>query len=525
MNSLEFLARLRRIAAAIIVCNPLLLLSPMCLLYGIYRAVTTPNLFAGDTGNTIFNFIALALYVLAVCVTSTLLARKRIIPDATMLLLLHALLFVAPFILIAHGVFLGGDLAAALGWMGMGFGFAQLWMLRRLLPDSFMSKQLVIGGALTLAANFAAPMIFRSGLENVRNDNEVWGTVSTYAWNLVLPLLAAWLNALPSRANGAPIWARSWFAFAIYILWMAGTTVQLWTVAYVDDRSLRASQFTAVAWVHTWTLFRRASEFPAILRKFIEPLAPGAVLLIPALGALLGLDLNIAATLFVLNVPLAILMIGRTPALAITGLSFAAAACCMPVEWMQWIVPQTDRLNFTTAIVAGLSVGILGVLRDSRAGIAGAIGTYFYLAPFPEYSGLISFNAAILFLFVHHLVWGRIQSKESVALFVAGTAWMIYTLAHEARGENTRFACIVATIVTTAALRNASMGLPTSLIPPVCSIFVLLIHPIHVSSSAVAKAPSGVLAIVVGFLLLGAGAWNSLLRERRAVQRAVEARD
>src|SRR3954466_12491312 len=111
MNSLEIRTSLRRLLATVMVCNPLLLLSPMCLLYGIYKAVTAPNLFAGDIGNTIFNFIALALYVLMVCVTSTLLARKRIIPDATMLLLLHALLFVAPFILIAHGVFLEGQLA------------------------------------------------------------------------------------------------------------------------------------------------------------------------------------------------------------------------------------------------------------------------------------------------------------------------------------------------------------------------------------------------------------------------------
>src|SRR5436305_13725164 len=99
-NSLSLPARM---AASVMVCNPLLLLSPLCLLYGIYRAVVAPNLFATDTENTIFNFIALACYVLMVCVTSTLLARKRIVPDTVMLLILNGLLFVAPFILIAHG--------------------------------------------------------------------------------------------------------------------------------------------------------------------------------------------------------------------------------------------------------------------------------------------------------------------------------------------------------------------------------------------------------------------------------------
>src|ERR1043165_4769477 len=122
-----------RIAAAVMVCNPLLLLSPICLLYGIYRAVVAPNLFATDTDNTVFNFIALAVYVSMGCVTSTLLARKRIVPDVMMLLLLNGLLFVSPFILIAHGVFLEGHLAIALGILGIAMSKGQLEILRRRL--------------------------------------------------------------------------------------------------------------------------------------------------------------------------------------------------------------------------------------------------------------------------------------------------------------------------------------------------------------------------------------------------------
>src|ERR1043165_7749920 len=139
-----------RIAAAVMVCNPLLLLSPLCLLYGIYRAVVAPNLFATDTGNTIFNFVALALYTLMVCVTSTLLARKRIIPDTVMLLLLNGILFVSPFILIAHGVFLDGHVAMALGILGIAMAKGQLEFLKRRLPDSFVTPQFTIGGALVL---------------------------------------------------------------------------------------------------------------------------------------------------------------------------------------------------------------------------------------------------------------------------------------------------------------------------------------------------------------------------------------
>jgi hypothetical protein len=501
----------KRLASAIIVCNPLLLLSPMCLLYGIYRAVTAPNLFAEDAANTIFNFIALALYVLMVCVTSTLLARKRIIPDATMLLLLHALLFVAPFILIAHGVFLEGDLAAALGWGGMGCGLAQLWLLRHRLPETFFSRRFVVGGVLILAANFAAPMLFRHGLDNARNDNEVWGIVSNYAWNLALPLLAAWLNVLPIK-RGTMLWSQSWFSFATYGLWLAGTAIQLWTVAYVDDRALRAYQFTAVLWVIGWTLFYRASIFPAPFAKAFQRFAPISVLFLPALGASDGLNVNIACVLFVLNVPLSMLAFGRMPVWAVSGLSIAGAVCCLPVEWLHGFVPQADRLQLISVTLAGLAFGGLAVLRDSRAGVIGAIAITISLRQFADVTNATALNMGILFFFAHQLRWGYIGRAESVLLFMAGVIWMIQTFALEARGENPRVACMVATVVATLALRNASLGFATSLVPPVCSIIVLLIHPTHVLGVGIAKAPSGVLAILFGFLLLGGGAWHSLRR-------------
>lgn len=501
----------RRIASAVMVCNPLLLLSPMCLLYGIYRAVTTPNLFAGDSANTLFNFVALTLYVLMVCVTSTLLARKRIIPDTTMLLLLHALLFVSPFILIAHGVFLEGDLAAVLGWGGLGCGLAQLWILRHKLPETYLSRSLQIGGALILGASFAAPMVFRAGLDNARNDNEVWGTVAPYAWNLALPFLAAWINLLPTR-NGSIIWSRNWFPFTIYTLWLSGIAIQLWTIAYVDDRSLHAYQFTAVAWVLAWTLFRRAHVFPGFLANRFEQIMPIAALAVPTLGALAGLDFNIASTLFALNIPLCLLAIGRMPSLALAASSLVGLACCMPLTWMQWLMPHTDRLQFISMILATITLGSMAVLRDSRAGVVAALSIAIALAQFTDASTITVLNTTVLFLFLHQLRWGRIGAAESLVLFALGVGWMVGNLSAELHGDNIRAACMVATIVTTVALRNASVGLPTSLIPPVCSIFVLLMHPVHISALAAAKAPSGALSILLGFVLLGAGAWHSLRR-------------
>jgi len=81
-----------------------------------------------------------------------------------------------------------------------------------------------------------------------------------------------------------------------------------------------------------------------------------------------------------------------------------------------------------------------------------------------------------------------------------------------------RIACFVATIITTITLRNAALSLPTSLIPPICSILVLCIHPIHWTTKSVATAPAGVLPILAGFILLAIGAWHSLRKPPATVE-------
>ncbi|HEY6228477.1 MAG TPA: hypothetical protein VI282_15265 [Verrucomicrobiae bacterium] len=501
-----------RLAAAVMVCNPLLLLSPMCLLYGIYRAVIAPNLFATDAGNTIFNFIALALYVLMVCVISTLLARRKILPDTIMLLLLNGLLFVAPFILIAHGVFLEGHLAIALGILGIAMSKGQLEILRRRLPDSFMSPQLMIGAALVLAVNFAAPVVFRHGLEN---DNEAWGRTSDYAWYLVLPLLVAWLNALPDRTKFESLWARPWFPTVIYGLWLIGTCVELWTVAYVDDRKLHSYQFAVALWVLAWAAFRRANIFAPICAERVQKFAPTLAILIPGLGALAGLDLRIAGLLYLLNLPLLGLVLGRLPVLAFGGISLIGALCCMPDSWIAQLSPLLTRGDFIAVIFASVTVGAIGMIRDARTGLIAALGVAIF-SGMCGLSGAASINAAVLFLFVHHLRWNKIGRDEHLLLGIAGVIWIAQTVSLEVQSSvDARFACFVATIVATICLRNASLGRPTSLVPPISSIIVLCLHPIHWSATRVTAAPSGLLAILIGFALLAAGAWDSMRRWKR----------
>jgi hypothetical protein len=502
-----------RIIAAITVCNPLLLLSPLCLLYGIYRAVVAPNLFPTDTGNTVFNFLALATYVLMVCVTSTLLARKRIVPDTVMLLLVNALLFVAPFILIAHGVFLEGHVAIALGALGIAMAKGQLEIFRRRLPDSFVTPQLMIGAALILATNFAAPLVFRHGLENATNDNEVWGRTSAYAWHLILPLLVAWLNVIPLRRNSDQVWSRPWFAPLLYLLWLAGTSIQLWTVAYVDDRHLYPYQFAVAVWVLTWTAFNRGRIFEAVWATRLEKFGPVLAILIPGIAALNGLDLQIASALYLLNLPLLVLARTKVPAIAFAGVSLVGMLCCMPLNWITELSPLLNRGEFIALVLGAVTLGGVGMIRDARAGFLAALGVGLF-AHACDLSITLALNAAILFLYIHQLRWKTISRDEHVLLALAGFIWIAHTIGLELRGStDIRVACLVATIVVTICLRNAALGLPTSLAPAICSIIVLCVHPLHWSTNTVTTAPSGALAIFIGFALLAIGAWDSARRK------------
>lgn len=503
-----------RLLATVMVCNPLLLLSPMFLLYGIYKAVTAPALFVDDTSNTLFNFIALALYVLAVCVTATLLARKRIIADATMLLLLQALLFVSPFILIAHGVFIDNHMAVALGSFGMASGLAQLEILRKRLPGYSSTIPLNLGGALILAANFFAPILFRRGLEN---NNDTWEVSGFYAWTFGLPLLVAWLNLIPLRsdsANPAP-WTKPWFPLLTYFLWLGGTAVQLWTVSYVDDRSLRFSQFTIALWVLAWTAFRQRNAFPARCANGLQNLAPAAALCLPVAGAISGLELDLAAMLFALNLPILWLARGRLPILAYSAASFIGALCCMPMNWIQVILPQATRIEFIALTLAITFIGAMAPIRDSRAGLLGSLAVGILLAG-AEFSGVFAFNVALLFLFTHQLRWERMDAPERRFLTLMSAIWITSSvLLSLENSPYTHIPPFIATIVATLALRHGAQGHAISLIPPIASICVLCIRPIFWMAYQILHAPSGILPILAGFVLLAAGAWWSFYRSRK----------
>lgn len=327
-----------QISRKVMICNPFLVLSPLFLLQGIHEAVRNPNLFTTDLSNTLFVFTALLVYLTLLGVISTRLGERMIFADATLLLCIQMVLFIAPFILIAHGVFLESGIALSLGISGWLAGMGQLLHLKRRLPRTFVSSRLLTGAGVILAVAVALPMVFRQGLENEGNDNEVWGRLAPYAWNVLLPMLVLWLMAIPGSSEGKPVWRRAWFAPAVHLTWVIGLAMQLWTLAYVDDRHLRGHEPVLSIWLLSWILIRRANLLPDRCATLIRKSVPTFSVVVLATGYWLGLNQALVCLVFMINAAIAsrVRIEGHKP-WKVVVLSILGTALSMPRLWIETV--------------------------------------------------------------------------------------------------------------------------------------------------------------------------------------------
>src|SRR5512140_46977 len=73
-------------------CNPFYLVSAALLLYGFYRVSVDANFLRGEAAQLWFNFGSLQCYEILLVLTASLLARRRIWYDSTLLVWLVNLL-------------------------------------------------------------------------------------------------------------------------------------------------------------------------------------------------------------------------------------------------------------------------------------------------------------------------------------------------------------------------------------------------------------------------------------------------
>ncbi len=451
----------------LLVCNPFFLCSAALLLFGINRLSVDPEFLGNEVENLLFNFSALQFYEVLVVVTALVLARRRVWYDSALLVVLENGLALVPFMLISQATLIDGRLAGGLTLAGGAVAAGRFLSVRRWYPQFNLPwRALLLGGAI-LAANMALPRIFRPMMEV---DVENWRGPNLVAWYLVLPLLAAGANLLPRpwRYGGLNP-ERHWLPLFIYGLWIAGTAVHVWCVAYICRLPFEMHLLGPLALVAAWTVWSRLSdcvpnpsaswERAALLLTFCAPLLSFAQ---PWLFVTLA-ELNLLA--YIVLCLLGCENVAKwAKHLALASLPLILAG--MPLEWGNVWLPDFSRGQYIT--LAGIGLCVLLALQSRRLelGLLGAVAVAVAAGGLArEWSLHAAVQAGLVFLMLHSLSWleedypnGNVFRRLAALLwvidawawtraedwlvggFVAGGAllvlgaWCFVRLLHERRG-------------------------------------------------------------------------------------------
>lgn len=201
-------------------------MSAALLLYGVARISADANLFAGETPNLVFNFMALQMYAALLVVTAIRLSRRAIWYDSALLVVLENGLVLVPFMLVSQAAFIEPLLGQLLVLLAGGAAVGRALWLRRSYPRFNLPNRALLLGMILLVLNMVAPLILRSIVDRTSVDD--WAAPNQLIWAVLLPLAVLGANLLPrpSRYGGLNP-ERSWLPMFIYGLWVIGTGVHV----------------------------------------------------------------------------------------------------------------------------------------------------------------------------------------------------------------------------------------------------------------------------------------------------------
>jgi hypothetical protein len=355
-----------------IICNPFYLASAAVLLFGLSRLTQDTQWLTTETRQLLFQFGALQAYGCLVVATAVWLARKRIWYDSALLVVLENGLLLAPFLGVSQAVLIDETLAYSLAVSGGLAVLGRAVSLRRWYPEFHLPDPARLVGGLILAVNVGLPLVYRT-----RVDTD-WYVGNQVLWLAILPALAL-LPMIQRRTQhwGGTAAQQSWLPLLVQGLWLTGTAVHAWSVAWIDKTPTPSGLLMPVTLASLWTLQGRHSDFSA------QPLVGFRALLLVITGALpfwpsptptLGLSLA-ASNTFAL-VAYGIWACREQPLLrkfawAAASLSLLACGTQCPTEWLtRWLGPEPQRW------LAGGAVGLvfLTIALRSRHPFAGFLG-------------------------------------------------------------------------------------------------------------------------------------------------------
>lgn len=285
----------------------------------------------------------------------------------------------------------------------------------------------MLGGALLLL-NLALPVVFRVVMDE---DYERWAAPNLWLWNLGLPVLAAGANLLPRPTRHGGIGPeRAWLPLLIFGLWLAGTTVHVWSIGYVSKLALQMPWLAPLAVVAAWTLINRLSDCvrepswrwrgATLLLVFAAPLfaLTRPELFLP----LVTLNLAGFAVLW-RTVPGPLARVARGFALASLPLLVAG----IPSAWIAFGAAAATRVDPRLAALVLLVVGVALHSTRWQAGVGGAAVVALAMGMvYPNGAGHAALQAALGFLLIHSLRWGADEDTDLSAFrWSLAVVWMI----------------------------------------------------------------------------------------------------
>jgi hypothetical protein len=493
----------------LLLCNPFYLCSAAFLLFGVNRLSLDPDFLGGEMPKLIFNFSALQSYGVLLVGTAILLARRRVLYDSALLVVMDHGLALVPFILISQAALIDRSLAWTLSLAGGVAALARAAVVRRFYSRFNLPLIALLFGLIILGANVALPLFFRSVVSATTVVD--WPGPNRFIWLVLLPLLTVGANLLPRPERYCGLNPeRPWLPLFIYGLWIAGSGVHVWCLGYLAKIELTGTLLAPTATVIAWTLWNRRTDFVEypplrwercwLATTFVAPLLAAGER--PVLFVLVGINSVFYAALWLRRHPLGAF------ASRLLQLSLVVLLAAVPDEWLA--ASRVEWGHSQLVMAAGFAWLLWRTLRSTnpRLGLVTGLALVVGIGSLPNSDWPVALEIGLAFVLTHSVRW-RDEHHAGAALvrgLIAG-AWAVHALLWTQEGDGTAMltatSCAAVVSGAWACVRGWRRGLGF-LVLPVSSAMAASSGPFN---WMLKHGAPGLIALVASLVLFAIGTW------------------
>lgn len=503
-------------------CNPFYLVSAALLLYGCYRISIDETFTDRDTARLLFNFSSVQVYELLLVGVAIFLARRCLWYDSMVLVGLENMLVFVPLLLVSLAALIGSRVAVFVCAIAMILAVLRFGGLRRYFVELNLPRSLLGIGFILLALNVALPLTYRHYINfkiGVHLDAGPDYIMNECIWLLVLPAALALVNFLPHAQRGGDLLPqRHWFPLGMFALWITVTGLHLWALDYVYGYYLRPDLFAPVGWVLAWTVFFRVPMKPAVLRYIL--MLPA--MMVPFLADTPGKEKTYLVLMALNVVAFGVIRFLRGGNRFAGHLAYASVLLLiagLPENWIQLAIHGATAPGCVAAGVVAYLIFWAAWLRNPKLAVLGAVLFGIVIAVmFNHYPDVVNWalQGGLVFFLLHSLRWNDAEhAGAGVARNFAGIIWAIQSFVWmNCEGAQFWMPFIPGALVLALyCVLLPCRGVWRLFVVPASALVVVLSGPCHVAIDHLRTMPTGLLAVIASFLLLGLGTVAALTRE------------